>query len=302
VSRGDAWLGPSCFEGAVWYFAFEGRRRDVRAHFRQMGARRGDLLSVFVGQAPLDVGTDVRRLAEEQRPVLIIIDTMQRFLRATSTDDYAEMTTLLDAVIGMAQQSGATIVLLHHSAKADRASIDAVLGSTAITGSADSIILLRRNDRYRTIETIQRVGGDLPETVLLLDEGTGRVALGGPRADADRDLLAAQFRHALATADAPLTREELLEKVEGRRQTKLEALKQMLARHGNQIVVEGKGTRNDPRRYSLEDSDSGSQVPSKEWEPEIIFSSSTDSSNDPSCYSGSRVPAQGAVTPRTAKS
>jgi hypothetical protein len=105
VARGGAWLGFRCAAGMAWYQALEGRRRDIRAHFRQMGAREDDALRVFVGQAPREVIQDVRRLADQERPALIVVDTMQRFLKAQSTDDYAEMTTLLDAVIGIAQQS-----------------------------------------------------------------------------------------------------------------------------------------------------------------------------------------------------
>ena len=107
---------------------------------------------------------EVQKLAECERPALIIIDTMQRFLRAKSTDDYAEMTTLFDTVIGIVEQSRATIMLLHHNGKAARANLDNVLGSTAIAGSADTVLLLSRTERYRTIRTMQRTGPDLPET------------------------------------------------------------------------------------------------------------------------------------------
>src|SRR5262249_17290404 len=153
--------------GMSWYLALEGRRRDIRAHFRQMGARPDDALRVFVGQAPKDIIASVRKLAAQERPALIIIDTMQRFLKAQDTDSYAEMTTLFDLIIGIAQESGATIVLLHHSGKADRAGVDAVLGSTAISGSVDTVVNLTRTERYRTISTVQRTGDDLLERVIL---------------------------------------------------------------------------------------------------------------------------------------
>ncbi|MEO8095758.1 MAG: AAA family ATPase, partial [Pseudolysinimonas sp.] len=38
VARGSTWLGRARSAGPVWYLAFEGRRRDIKAHFRQMGA------------------------------------------------------------------------------------------------------------------------------------------------------------------------------------------------------------------------------------------------------------------------
>ncbi len=249
VARGDAWLGHPCAAGMVWYLAFEGRRRDVRGHFRQMGARSDDALRVFVGQAPRDVVAMVRRLAEQERPVLIIVDTMQRFLRAQSTDDYAEMTSLLDFVIGIAQHSGATILLLHHSGKADRASLDAVLGSTAITGSADTIILLARTERYRTIATVQRVGDDLDESLILLDEKTGRVKLGPSRQNADEALVGEAILTALQNADGPLTEVQIEELVDARTGLKRRALRQLVAREqANRI---GRGGKGDPYRYAV---------------------------------------------------
>ncbi|MDA1095317.1 MAG: AAA family ATPase [Acidobacteria bacterium] len=248
VARGDPWLGFACAAGMVWYLAFEGRRQDIREHFRQMGARDDDHLRVFVGQAPKDVVLKVRSLAEHERPALIIIDTMQRFLKARSTDDYAEMTTLLDAVIGIAQQSGATVLLLHHSGKATRAGVDAVLGSTAITGSADTILLLANNERCRTIATVQRTGHDLDETVILLDTLTGCVTLGGTRQQADAAAVGSAMLAALQQADGPHTEAEIEKLVEGRTIVKRAALRQLVARE--QVSRTGRGGKGDPFRYA----------------------------------------------------
>jgi hypothetical protein len=235
----------------------------------------------------------VRRLAEKERPALIIIDTMQRFLRAKSTDDYAEMTTLLDAVIGIAHESGATMVLLHHSGKADRASLDAVLGSTAITGSADTIILLARTERYRTISTVQRVGDDLEETVILLDETTGLVTLGGSRHDADAAIVGSAILAAVANADRPLTEAELDELVDARTTIKRRALRVLVSRE--QLSRLGKGGKGDPYRYVV--SCSRSHVPYYIGEQENNNQQSLPSPSKSGSDACSRVPVQGSCSP-----
>jgi hypothetical protein len=287
IARGGSFLGRACTQGTVWYLALEGRRRDIRDHFRRMGARASDDLRVFVGQAPRDIVTQVEQLAARERPAAIIVDTMQRFLRAESTDDYAEMTTLFDSIIGIAQRSGAAIVLLHHAGKVDRPTIDAVLGSTAITGSAETIILISRTDRYRTISTVQRTGDDLPETVILLDDETGAVRLGGSRADADRDATATTLLEALQTAGQPLTREEWFERVEGRRTVLTIALRALESR--NKIHRSGSGTRNSPYRYAAIESVSCSLVPSIDREQETKLLLQSRSTESVSC---SLVPTQ----------
>jgi KaiC/GvpD/RAD55 family RecA-like ATPase len=252
VARGDTWLGRACAQGPVWYLAFEGRRQDIKMHFQQMDARDEDAISIFAGQAPRAVVREVQQLAECERPALIIIDTMQRFLRAKSTDDYAEMTTLLDTVIGIVKRSGATIMLLHHNGKAARATLDNVLGSTAIAGSADTVLLLSRTERYRTISTVQRTGPDLPETVLVLDAQTGHVGLGASPSDVDLDLVERAILVALGKTDHPLTEAEIEPLVEARTNLKRRALRELVCReHVSRTCRGGKG---DPYRYGVTDS------------------------------------------------
>lgn len=264
VARGEEFLGRRCGPcGSAWYLAFEGRRHDIRAHFRQMGATEADRLWIHVGQAPKDIIAAVQARAIKERPGLCIIDTMQRFLKARSTDDYAEMTLLFDHVIGIAQKSGAAILLVTHNSKADRSGLDAILGSTAIAGSVDTAILLNRSPRYRTIATVQRTGEDMDETLLVLDETTGRVHLGGSRAVADQDLIVRQLYEALEAAGEPQTQAELFDRVEARRTLKLAALKVLISgNHGNQKTIRtGAGTRNAPYRYELVSPNSSSVVP-----------------------------------------
>ena len=296
VARGKEFLGLPCQRGTVWYIDLENRRRDVKNHFRQMGATDVDPVWFLVGQqAPKNLITAVQQRATKERPDLIIIDTMQRFLRAKNCDDYAEMTLLFDHVIGIARRSGAAMLLLTHSSKIEKSGLDAILGSTAIAGSLDTGILLSRSARYRTISTVQRNGDDLDETLLVLDETSGALRLAGSRALADQAQIRDALYDALANATDPLTQPEWFDLVEGHKTKKLAALKSLLAvgNDGNQKVVrEGAGTRNHPYRYQLGDFNSGSLVPSKEWEPVFSSSSSKQSPKDSSKNTGSLVPAQ----------
>ena len=186
----------------------------------------------------------------------IIIDTMQRFLRAKDTNDYAEMTLLFDHVIQIAHLSKAALLLLTHNSKVAREGLDAILGSTAIAGSVDTAFLLTRGDRYRSICTVQRTGDDLGETILRMDDA-GHVYLAGSRHLADQDHLRRQFIEVLEKADDPLRRSELLEQVEGRKTQKLAALKDLVSGRfsgtlGTRILtVTGAGTKTDPYLYSV---------------------------------------------------
>jgi hypothetical protein len=294
VARGEAFLGCRCpRKGAVWYLAFEGNKRDIKAAFRQLGATEHDAIELFIGRAPESVIARVRKRAIDDQPDLIIIDTMQRFLRAKSTDDYAEMTLLFDHVIDLAQQSNAALLLLTHNSKIEREGLDAILGSTAIAGSVDTAILLSRTDRYRTIKTVQRTGDDLSETILSLDEN-GRPHLAGSRRLVDQQLLARALYEALEKATHLLKREELLDRVEARRALKLAALRDLVSgnggNHGNRKVLQtGEGTKSSPYLYGLEECDSRSGFPLKGGNQNIDPPLFTDSLKESAKDSGSRL-------------
>ena len=90
--------------------------------------------------------------------------------------------TLLGPLIDAAKESGSHLMFLHHSSKIAKGdAVDAPLGSTALAGVVSSIIVLRRTENFRTIESIQRIGPDFPETTLTFDPATKRLMLGGSR-------------------------------------------------------------------------------------------------------------------------
>jgi hypothetical protein len=51
------------------------------------------------------------------------------------------------------------------------------MGSTAFAGSVDTILVMKRSERMRTLSCIQRYGGDLEEVVLAMDEVGGLMLL-----------------------------------------------------------------------------------------------------------------------------
>ena len=62
--------------------------------------------------------------------------------------------------------------------------IDSPLGSTALGGAVCTLIHLKRSESMRTIQTVQRIGQDIPETVLESDWETRTLSLGGEKVDA----------------------------------------------------------------------------------------------------------------------
>jgi KaiC/GvpD/RAD55 family RecA-like ATPase len=265
VARGGSWLGFSCAPRPVIYVALEDQRTAVRRHFRGMGARGDEPLRFVFRDGAGDLVTRLRAVAATDRPGLIIVDTLQRAIKARDLNDYAEVTTKLTPILNLARETSAAVLLIHHAGKASREdAMDSVLGSTALAASVDNVFVLRRNDRYRTLVSIQRVGPDLPETVLELDS-TGAIRVGATRREADDRHVETALIEALGSG--PSLRRALLDSVEARQSEKLRVLKQVV--DAGLVIRSGTGTKSDPYTYARAAADDdGSRAPTHAREPQ----------------------------------
>jgi hypothetical protein len=243
IARGESFLGWPVKHGPVLYLALEERSEDVAADFRAMGADGSeDILLADAGTA-LDVVT----ILWERKPVLLVVDPLFRLLNVKDEKAYAEMYGALGPLIDVARETGTHICCLHHSSKlAKSEAIDAPLGSTALGGAVSTLLVMRRTETYRTLQTVQRIGEDLPETVLQFDPSSKRLALGGSRELEEVRSVGEEILAALGSGF--MTAQELSESVEARTTFQRRALREMT--ESGQIQREGTGKRGDPYRYT----------------------------------------------------
>jgi hypothetical protein len=132
--------------------------------------------------------------------------------------------------------------------------VDSPLGSTGIAGACSSLIILKRTEAYRTIQTVQRIGQDMPETVLAFDPDAKRLSVRGTRFEADRGECEVEILEFLSAADASLTQAQIRAGVEG--QTRIiRAALTALAESGR-VKKSGDGTKGKPFLYELPNSGS----------------------------------------------
>lgn len=248
VAQGERWLGWDVRQGLVWYLALEDKREELRRHFFRMGARRGIPLQMFIGQAPADLLAQMVERAKNETPVLIVVDTLQRLLGFKDLNDYAEVTTKFSPLLALSRETGAALVCVHH-AKKNGEGQDSILGSTALAGSVDNMLILARGEEHRTLETVQRIGTDLEATVVELDPDTGHVSLSCKKREADELDCAKRIIALLQTTTEPVTERWIREQVEARPQDQARALRR-LWRQGA-IARDGKGQRGNPYVWSI---------------------------------------------------
>jgi hypothetical protein len=270
VSRGEQFLGRATTQGRVLYLALEESRGQVKAHFRALGATDADDVRIYANRAPVDALRELRAAILENGPKLVVIDTLFRLTRVKDANDYAQVTAALDPLLALARELGTHVMFLHHSPKGNpRQAVEAALGSIAITGTVDIVVVLRKTDRFRTILTEQREGQGFPDEVTLdFDSDTRSVSLGPSRKAADEQETAVAIVEWLKTQTDPVVEKAILEAVEGRTLTKQRALRALVS--ARQVIRSGEGKRGAAYLYSL----STSEHPNRSRDAEIQKSKS----------------------------
>lgn len=248
VARGDVFLGRQTSKGAVLYVALEEKRSEVSRHFKQLSATGSEDLYVYVGSVPEEAHKWLDREIKRRKPLLVIIDTLFRFVNITDGNDYAKVTAALTPLLSLARDNGAHLMVIHHARKGGGDGGDSMLGSTAIFGSVDTAIILKRTESKRTIETQQRYGVDMEPTVLMFDEATQTTSLGGTKEEDDVQHVADEIYNFLFDQTEPCAEKTIEEAVEGRTGLKRKALRDLVAK--GTIQRTGAGKRNEPYFYS----------------------------------------------------
>lgn len=161
ILRGSEFLGRKCKQGSVHYYGIEEQPEVVNASFRRLGITNDDKLLVHIGDPLADTKLeDFRDLLLEHRPTIAVIDTMFDFLDVESENNYREVKQALRKLRKIARESDTHILLVHHSSKGNkddkRRGNRGILGSQAIAGGVDTIMMIEIEGRTRLVTTSGR--------------------------------------------------------------------------------------------------------------------------------------------------
>lgn len=247
VARGEEFLGCKTAQGSVFYLALEEKRAEVRRHFRAMGATSDDPIYVFCATSPADGLVQLHEAIKDIKPILVIIDPLFRLIRIKDGNDYAAVTNALEPLHALARQTGAHVLAVHHLGKGDRQGGDAVLGSTALFAAVDTLLIMKRSDKYRTLSSIQRYGTDLEEITLQYDETIRTLSAGVTRTEADQAEAEEAILEFFSKTEEAVEENVIHEAVEARRAVKLKAILKLVA--GGKLNRTGTGKKGDRYRY-----------------------------------------------------
>lgn len=249
VARGEPWLGCEVTQGSVFYLALEEAIAEIKRHFAMMGAKPDDPIYVYSNRLSGDAYDALEKAVNQLQPAFVIIDPLQRFIRVGDTSDYAAVTQAFDPLLHLARESGAHILVTHHNNKAGGSEGDEVLGSTALFGSVDCLLSMKRTDAYRTIYSRQRYGTDLPETVLTMDD-SGKIHTGGVRNEVDKADTGRAILAFLAGQKTPVIENVIEKGVAGTTRLIRDSLRKLVS--DGQVQRTGEGKKGSPYLYSTD--------------------------------------------------
>jgi len=273
VATGEPFLEKEVRQGLVLYLAFEDKDEEVKIEYKARGTDRDAPLHFAFGSAPRDAEAKLRAVIERLKPSLVVIDTLSYYIGVDDIKDYTQVSGALRPLHAIARASDSHIMVVHHAGKNgdERGAIDSPLGSTALTGSVDTIIAYAmEGDDARIIQTRQRIGESMPKTRLLFDKETFTLTVGdtvGRRnaKEMEEEILA-------IIGDGRLSQSDIAKEVKGRRQLLLQTLTRLV--DDMSLIRLGTGKRGNEYLYERAGSSAGS---ADEMQP---FASKTTTAKD----------------------
>ena len=170
VASGRPWQDHEVQQGSVLYVVAEGGRGiKKRVQAWQQEYVSGSSPAFFLREAPsLHIPKDLEDLTAsigDQRFALIVADTVARTFTGGDENSSQDMGRWVDAATALQQQTGASLLAIHHEGK--NAS-QGPRGSTALTAAADTVLRLQTDTHKRLTLSCMKQKDDDPFTTMSL--------------------------------------------------------------------------------------------------------------------------------------
>lgn len=249
VALGQPFLGKETLKGPVILVLLEGSAAMYWDALHAMNLPEDAPLMIHTGTAPAEAAQRLREAIDalDEPPVLIIVDTLFKLIKVQEGNEYGIMVSAIEQLTELASEVGAHICLSHHASKMNFDSGVGIraLGSTAIAGGVDTILVLLRKGDRRTIQSEARWGEELRPTILDFDPMSRKVSLG--HMNERRVASNVEEKIIAALTGQTLTKAELKKHVKNNRLS--DGLRKLVEE--NRVVFSGAGVRGNPKRYSI---------------------------------------------------
>lgn len=250
VAMGHPFLGRRSIKGRVLIMALEEKDSEIQNRFQRMNLPVECHSEIFFrfGPSPVDGIAWLDSVIRELKPNLVIVDPLFRLIRISDAHAYAEICKAMEPITDLARRTDTHILVNHHAGKIDRPDGDSVLGSTGFFAAVDTLLELKKRNGVHSLNSINRYGVNLPDTVLNLDPLNGLVEPGGTTEEARGAVILRDVVEVLTTSPG-LTEPEIRERV-GRDTAALVRVIQRAVANGS-LVRDGAGKKGSPYQYCI---------------------------------------------------
>lgn len=184
VINGEPFLNQPTKQGKVIYLALEEHRGECIRLFKNLSIRnpKNFLLSFTLPKQKEERLGHIKSAVYKFNPSLLVIDTMFKFIKVDSSNDYNPIIEELQEIESLARDSGTHICLIHHSKKgAQGGPVESVLGSQGISAAFDTVLGIKKTldngNIVHKLSTESRYAEGIEEHELVLDRKTGVCSL-----------------------------------------------------------------------------------------------------------------------------
>lgn len=159
IARGTPFLERPTIKGSVLYLALEEQDAMLYTQFKKVGAKESDDIKLHIGGVLSDGAFDqLYEYAMENKPSLIIVDTLMLLAQLKDSNSYDEVNPAMARFRKLARDTGAHVCCIHHQNKGADGGTSSILGSSAIHGAIDCAMIFSVVGQKRFITTSQRGG------------------------------------------------------------------------------------------------------------------------------------------------
>ena len=186
IDRGIQFLGKPTRRGRVLYLALEDGRRRMNQRPKILKWQPSPAVDIAFKIANFDQGGEglghIRQAIADKGYDLVVVDTLVKTLSAKADENSnTEMGDICNQLADLAHDSGAAILIVHHTSKVKTENpFDNLRGASAIRNAYDVGLLLRRehNQREATLHVESRDFDIDDMTIKQADNGAGWEYLG----------------------------------------------------------------------------------------------------------------------------
>ena len=251
IAKGEDFLGRSVKQGKVLYLALEENPKQVKRSFRRLGLTDDDPLLIMFGKPSKEAVTDLRAIAEQEKPVIIFIDTVTRMPKASfEMNDYMANSAWLDPYMYLAHELGIAVDINYHSSRSGRSlegadAIASPIGSTGILATPDQIINIKvESDHTRSMSSVGRYE-PVPSTILGFDRDSEMLTVLGEKSEINNQRMRESIMDLLNSKEGEwIIQREGLESISGKAKDKNKAINELVEE--NLVERQGEGRKNSP--------------------------------------------------------